>query len=288
MGTYTIGSRRYRVTNKTKFIFSTLFILAIISTALFYVSATVIDYVSAINKQKAYERQQQELKVLKEKYSFTVADINIEATSADEALGKLISEIKIILDEKNGIINQQQETIEALEEKYAMDIIQVKEVTKKDVQIYNEFSYAIEYPGSDMTLDDIKMIIQICEEEGVNPHLWLSLVELESGYKSTARSNKSTASGWGQVLRDTGEFLYEKSLNLGKYNHSRMSIDKEINARMSIHYLAMLIKEKGSVEQALISYNGNELGQRYVSIVSSNLKKNSGLTLSSINKDREI
>lgn len=277
MGTYTIRSRRYRVTNKTKFIFSTLFIIAIISTALFYASVTVIDYVSAVNKQKALE-------VLKEKYSFTVADINIEATSADEALGKLISEIKIILDEKNGIINQQQEAIEALEEKYAMDIIQVKEITKKDVQIYNEFSYAIEYPGSDMTLDDIKMIIQICEEEGVNPHLWLSLVELESEYKSTARSNKSTASGWGQVLRGTGQDLYENKLKLGKYNHAKMGIDKEINARMSIHYLATLIKETGSIEKALVRYNGGELGNQYINIVNTNLRKNTGLTLTNIGK----
>jgi len=288
MASYVINNRRYRVTSKSKFILSSLFITTIFVITIAAIITFAINYINETNARKELERQQQELAMLKEKYSFTVGDIQIEATSADEALSKLISKVEIVLQEKDQKIIDQQNIIIGLEEKYQTEIAQVKEVTRHEVKLYNEFAYAIDHPDSDITLEDIKMIVQICEEENVNPHLWLSLVKLESGFKSTARSSKSTAAGWGQVLKGTGRFLYEDSLKLGKYNHEKMGTNKEINARMSIHYLALLIEEKGSIERALIAYNGNELGEKYVSIVDANLKKYAGLSLSKLSKANSV
>jgi soluble lytic murein transglycosylase-like protein len=244
-----------------------------------------------VKEDKAYQAQQVELSNLKEKYSFTINDIYVEATSAEEALQKTKALLVTQAEETTKQINinkEQQETIVALQEKYDAKIEQAKATTKQDVKLYNEYAYAIEYPGSDMTLSDIKMIVNISKEEKVNPHLWLSLVELESKFKSNARSNRSTASGWGQVLKGTGESLYEDQLKLGNYNHASMGINKEINAKMSIHYLGELINTSGSIERALINYNGGELGEKYANIVKQNLKENTGLTLSKVTKPDPI
>lgn len=161
----------------------------------------------------------------------------------------------------------------------------VKEKAKKEsnASIESEYSYVLNYPGSDFTIDDIKMVISLTKEAGgvLNPHLWFSLVELESSYNSKLKSKSSSASGWGQVIKGTGKWVYEDMLHMGTYNHSTMGTNKKINATISIYYLSNLIKEHG-VQKALLRYNGGELGQRYVSIVSSKLEKNSSLTLNKV------
>lgn len=153
-----------------------------------------------------------------------------------------------------------------------------------DEGIRKEFGYALNYSGSDMTVDDIRMIKKLGAQYGVNPHLWLALVELESGFNSQAQSSKSSAKGWGQVLRSTGEWLYEDKLHLGNnYNHNTMALNKEINARMSMYYLASNIKShKGNIAKALIRYNGNELGQAYPDKVANYLKQNAGLSFADV------
>jgi soluble lytic murein transglycosylase-like protein len=280
MTPYAFNTKRYRVTNNSKFVFSTLSLIILALTIVTIASIFIMNHIAIANEQKAQAAEQQEMQVLKEKYSFTIGNVSIEATSAEEALNKT----KTLLQEQVEKNTEQETVIVALQEDYDQKIQQAKQVTKQDVNLYNEFAYAIDYPGSDITLSDIKMIVNISKEEKVNPHVWLSLVKLESNYKSNSRSNISTASGWGQVLKGTGQYLYENELQLGKYNHEKMGTNKEINARMSIHYLSNLIQERGSVEKALVSYNGGELGSRYIDIVNQNLKDNTGLTLSKISK----
>jgi len=152
-----------------------------------------------------------------------------------------------------------------------------------DEAIIREFGYALRAPQSDMTVDDIRMIKQLCVQYGLDPHLWLALVEVESGYNSKARSKKSTASGWGQVLKATGKWLFEEKLKLGVYDHDLMGTDKHINARMSIYYLASHIRTYGgNIRKALIRYNGSELGEEYANRVERNLFKNTGRMLSQV------
>lgn len=291
MTSYTFNHKRYRVTNNSKFIVSTTLLVMFVLTIGYMLAFAGYKHYTQVKEDKAYQAQQVELSNLKEKYSFTINDIYVEATSAEEALQKTKALLVTQAEETTKQINinkEQQETIVALQEKYDAKIEQAKATTKQDVKLYNEYAYAIEYPGSDMTLSDIKMIVNISKEEKVNPHLWLSLVELESKFKSNARSNRSTASGWGQVLKGTGESLYEDQLKLGNYNHASMGINKEINAKMSIHYLGELINTSGSIERALINYNGGELGEKYANIVKQNLKENTGLTLSKVTKPDPI
>jgi hypothetical protein len=153
-----------------------------------------------------------------------------------------------------------------------------------DAGIRSEFGYAIGKGKSDITVDDIRMIKKLGAEYGVNPHLWLALAEVESGWNSKAENSKSSAKGWGQVIKGTGKWLYTDKLKLGSYyDHDTMALDKETNARMSMYYLASNIKShSGNIDRALIRYNGNELGQEYPNRVSKYLRENSGLTFADV------
>jgi len=153
-----------------------------------------------------------------------------------------------------------------------------------DAQIVQQFGYAMKGPASDVTQSDLKMMYQLSKQYGVDLHLWLAMVELESSFNSKEiADDPCLAAGWGQVTKDTGKGLYEDGLKLGTYNHATMGTDKEINTRMSMYYLASLIQQKnGNINDALIAYNGNEKGQAYPNVVANNLKKNAGLTFADI------
>jgi len=158
---------------------------------------------------------------------------------------------------------------------------------KTDDQLRKEYGYALNYPGSDMTVNDLRMIESLTSQYKVNPHFWLSLVQNESSYNSKAtppRSANSSARGWGQVLDFTGKWLYQDKLRLGKYNHD-MAFNKETNARMSIYYISQLIKERGGIAGGLNGYYGhsdpNEL-TRYRNVIAKNLKNNTGLSFNDV------
>jgi hypothetical protein len=153
-----------------------------------------------------------------------------------------------------------------------------------DASIKTEFGYALDAPSSDFTVDDIRMVKALSSQYGVNPHLWLALVDLESSYNSK-EVNSAGARGWGQVIGSTGKWLYEDKLKLGKnYDPVTMGTDKEINARMSMYYLSSLLQKDGDVATALKDYNGGEIGDRYPQIVAKHLKDNAGMSFSDVGK----
>jgi hypothetical protein len=272
--TYT--KSRYRVVNPRKFIVSSTILTVLFVVALYYAIMGVRVTYGAVAEQFGGVKE--------------VRTESVGAPPKPTVPTYQFSTIntQIVSHDKNDFINQLQTTLaddsmelSKLKQKYATDIKQAKQVSYNDLKLYNEYRYVLNYPSSDVTIDDVKMVEKICKQYGniVNPHLWFSMIELESSYDSNATNSKSTARGWGQVLRGTGKWLYEDELKLGHYNHATMGTDKEINARMSIYYLGMLIKESGGVQPALIHYNGGELGTRYSTVILSKLKKNTNLTL---------
>lgn len=108
-------------------------------------------------------------------------------------------------------------------------------------------------------------VIQECEKRGLFPGDIFGLIKLESTFNPNAASKKSTARGYGQILRGTGASLY-KDLYGGGYNHD-MAFDPYLNIEMICYYVSKLYKSSGSMKTALIRYNGGELGVRYYNIV---------------------
>jgi hypothetical protein len=154
------------------------------------------------------------------------------------------------------------------------------------------YSYASTHKGSDMTPKDITMIKSMATKYGVNPHLWLALAETESDFNSKDVSG-SGAVGWGQLMPDTGKWIYENQLRKGTYNDT-IPYDKENNTEMSMSYLADLMAKFGT-NKGIMAYNvgpgtiasgqtsyGSENGVTYLQRIAKNLSDNSGLTLTDV------
>lgn len=97
---------------------------------------------------------------------------------------------------------------------------------------------------------------------GVDPKIIFGIIKVESSFNPNAKSSSSSASGYGQFIRSTAEYIYEKKLNRGAYNHS-MAFDPYLNIEMIAYYISSHYKTYGNYSKALIRYNGGELGQRY-------------------------
>jgi hypothetical protein len=275
----------YRIVNPVKFVVS--FILSsFIAIALLggiYVGASHLYEKFIVEPQIA----RMAMPIPAPTFTFNYGNVNIQTQDKEEYTNLL----KQALTDKISTSNQKDveyaNNIQMLQTKYTQSIKKTNQVTLADFKLYNDYSYVLYYPNSDFTLADVKMVIAICKQEKINPHVWFALVQLESSYNSSAKSDLSTASGWGQVLAGTGSSIYENDLKLGTYNHDSMGTDKEINAKISIHYLSTLI-DKWGVEQGLINYNGDELGPRYVSIIENNLQKNTGKTLTQLSGKKNM
>lgn len=267
--------KKYGVVSPMKSILSSTLIITILLSFIIQLGVVVHNvYATSTDSVNIIESDTESLKTEENnepKYIYQNGDINISANDKDEYIKKLEES----LDKSNDTIND-------ITTKYDSKVNEYKTLTKMDIDLYNEYSYAIEYPKSDVTLDDIKMITRIAKEYDLNPHLWLSKVELESGYRSYAKSSSSSASGWGQVIKGTAKWVYENKLKLGTYNHSTMGTNKEINTRISMYYLSSLIKENG-VYNGLIRYNGGELGAKYANVIAGKLHNNTGMDFKQVN-----
>lgn len=264
---------RYRLVSLSRFVVCVMIMLLVIACTILNLTYSNMDTVDA-----AYGIP---TPLIDSVYTFYDEDINISTKNLDEYVNFLYNQLHESLDREDDIRYKYNDVLSA-----------GNKLNETTASIYNEYKYVLEYPSSDFTLNDITMVLGLCNKYYGNnknfPHLWFSLVQLESSYCSSIKMPKtSTARGWGQVLDRTGQWLYEDELKLGKYNHATMGSNKQINATMSIYYLSKLINQYG-VHKALISYNGGEIGERYVNIIAANLKKNSGLSLADIEKPNII
>jgi hypothetical protein len=280
----TYAKSRYRVVDRKKFalssVLSTILILALLYTSVLGARAV---YAAAFKPSDVVTKVHEEIVETPQKvvpaFQFTMGDMQISSTDKDDFINKL----QATIIEQSKKVKDKNDKLYTVQTQYTYLVKQKQAVLDENQRIRGEYGYVLNYPSSDVTIDDIKMVESLCKEYGsiVSPHLWFSLVEFESGYQSTSKSSESSASGWGQVIRGTAKSIYEDDLHLGTYNHKTMSTNKAINARMSIYLLSSLIKQSG-ITQGLINYNGGELGIKYVNIVASKLKTNANLTLKQI------
>jgi len=263
-------NRKYRLVNPLRFIISSIIILILVMTLIGLVYNIITglkvcyNFITEFNKPKEIVTEMP----MTYTYSFSIGDEIIQTN--DEKLYITLLE--------NRLLEYQNKP--SVPEEKKMEVY-MKKILKNDYDIYTKYKYALVFGSSDVTINDLKMILKYCEKYNVNPHLWLNLIELESAYISMASGYGSD--GWGQIIESTAKWLYEDELKLGKYDHATMSKDKEINSHLSIYYLSKLIKDyDGNINMALIRYNGGAIGQYYPNLISSKLRKNSGLTFEQV------
>lgn len=177
-------------------------------------------------------------------------NLSIQFNACSELLYD-VSEIAINLDEYNNdlleINNSLNETIIGYEDR---------------TELYDKYEYAIirkDGTRTDVNYAQIENLQELTEKKGMSEEtvdLVLSIVMTESDGIETAKNSKSTASGFGQFLSNTGKFVWERLMCNEQYNHD-LSLDGDINLEMMVEYLCYLDeKYNGNMNQIINEYRG--------------------------------
>ncbi len=226
---------------------SVVFILAIsvfqLSTRNSYLAETSSYHSIQYSKMKTqYDTIVNNFDDLQSKYN-SVSITNVELASKSENLLSVMTEV-----------NKQNIQLVQSNEDYKEKL---KDFENR-VELYDKYEYAVFDKGgnrTDITYEQLQLAEDLMTEKGLNPNLLLGIVMTESTGTEGAQNSGSTATGYGQILRSTGKFVYEKLLGKANYNHS-MALDGDLNITMTAEYLAYLCEEKSSVREAIYSYRG--------------------------------
>jgi hypothetical protein len=110
---------------------------------------------------------------------------------------------------------------------------------------------------TDVTYEQLKTGEKMMQAKGYDPNLLFGIVMVESTGKSNAYNRGSGATGYGQFMSGTGEFVYEKLLKLGTYNHYSTPKNGDANIKMMAAYLDYLYtKYDGNIVRGIREYCG--------------------------------
>ena len=102
-------------------------------------------------------------------------------------------------------------------------------------------------------------IVREAEANGLDPLLVVAVIRTESAFNAYAVSGVG-AMGLMQMMPTTGSFLAtQRGTTL---RHRQALFDAELNVELGTAYLAALLREFGSVEAALLAYNGGPANAR--------------------------
>ena len=185
-----------------------------------------------------YDLTSSELDMMKDNYVdlYTENESNIQELASIKESVQPIMEINETLSEQNQQLIEQADTYKAAVEEY-----------QHRNELYDKYSYAIVRKNgsrTDLTYDQVETIESLSQEKGIDTDLVLSILMTESNGKEKASNPTSTARGYGQILANTGEFIYEKLLKRGNYDHS-MAFNGDLNVEMMVTYLDYLERKDG-------------------------------------------
>lgn len=132
---------------------------------------------------------------------------------------------------------------------------------------------------------DMSTILEWSNKYNLDPNLVIGVMWVESRFYPKAKSRTSSASGYGQFIRATGEWTHNYLLKRKeKYDHTVHPFNPDYSIPMICAYLNHLVKiTKGDVKKVLIRYNGNELGKKYYELIDDYFSKvTSDVSLNSI------
>lgn len=210
-----------------------LITIVAISGAITFVAKTS----NKVSEYNTLEANYEELKVqyasLYEEYSNMYDEYkeNIATAASYEQIISGMNEMIYTLDQENKSLassNQQYfETIQLYEERE---------------ELFDKYEYAItrtDGTRTDLTYEQLSNVEELAEEQGVDVDLVLSIVMTESNGVEDAKSSRSTAKGYGQILDGTGEFIWENLLDNGTYKSS-YALNGDYNLQMTTAYLGYL------------------------------------------------
>ena len=136
-------------------------------------------------------------------------------------------------------------------------------------ELYDKYEYAIiDELGhrTDLKYEEITLAEDLMLENGLDPHLMLGSIMVESTCNPSAVHPVTGATGYGQILNSTGKWVWEDLMgNSGYYPDLRK--DGTSNIKMMAAYYNYLYDEVGSTFNVVKSYSGNSTNegtQRYL------------------------
>lgn len=138
-------------------------------------------------------------------------------------------------------------------------------------ELFDKYEYTVlDDSGNrtDINYGDMKMLEDLCEEKGLNQetvNLVLAIAMTESTGNENAKSNISTATGFGQFLSGTGEFVYTELMGNSNYNHAEVASSGTENLEMMVYYLDYLNENcDGNIGEVINKYRGlNDPSYKY-------------------------
>ena len=126
-------------------------------------------------------------------------------------------------------------------------------------ELYDKYSYAIINEcneRTDLTYSEITYGEQLMSERDLNPHLLFASIMLESGGNPNAVNDIYGATGYGQFIDSTAEFVWNNLLGYEGY-YSDIRKDGPSNILMMAEYYDYLYSIKDNTFEVIKHYSGN-------------------------------
>lgn len=121
---------------------------------------------------------------------------------------------------------------------------------------YHWCLYDLNGNRNDITVDDIRDVIEYSKEYNIPDNIALAVLMASSDGYNYTKDSKSTAIGMYQVTFETGKYYYDKYLNSGKeYEHS-FNLKSDFNIELGVKILGEHYNETGSLLAAIQRYKG--------------------------------
>lgn len=223
------------------------------------VAIAVTNYIDSTNEEMVQlRREAKTLREYRDGYN-TLSTEYSQMVSENAAITQENADMKSVIEQTDASLASLKAEVESLR-------AENKSLTKKynqavkDVAIIDKYKYAlIDESGNrtDLTLDEMKLGIELMEEKGYDPNILFSIGMVESGYNRTCTNSRSTAKGYHQFLNDTAKFTYETLMNKGKGTWTPgVAFDGKTNIKMCVEYFDYLMKKHGNFYKAIGQYCG--------------------------------
>lgn len=189
---------------------------------------------------------------------------------------KQITKLTIENNELCNIIDDIDDQIEQVESVNKSYVDELNELRNR-AELFDKYEYAISYGDkrTELTYEEIQYGEDLMVAKGLNPHLMFGTIMVESAGKPDAVNKDSGATGYGQFLDSTAEWVWTKLLGNSTYN-SNIRKDGIKNIQMMAEYYDFLYAEHGSTFKVVKQYSGNSTNvgaANYLAKVNSFTKK---------------
>lgn len=206
-------------------------------------------------------------------------DLKVTVSKNNEILKNKNDEIvKLTFENQElcNIIDDIDDQIEEVEEVNKSYVDELNELRTRS-ELYDKYEYAIAYGDerTELTYEEIQYGEDLMLAKGLNPHLMFGTIMVESNGKPDAVNSESGATGYGQFLNYTAEWVWTKLLGNSTYN-SNIRKDGKANIQMMAEYYDYLYAEHGSTFKVVKQYSGNSTNvgaAQYLAKVNSFTKK---------------